>query len=99
LSASILFDNYNTIHLINSTSLLDTSTLKRLGLKNMIEAGISILLVIKCSKYIFKKYLKNKIDLVLSEIVIIKIFYINIISEVYLYKTRAWYNIVFLEYK
>jgi hypothetical protein len=55
----------------------------------MINAGILVLLVIKRNKYIFKKYLENRINPVLSEIVVIKSFYINIISETCLYITRT----------
>jgi hypothetical protein len=88
LSASILFNNYNTIYFINLIDLLDTSIFKYLNPENTIEAGILILLVIKRSKYIFKKYLENKISLVLSEIAVVKNFYINIILEIYLYATR-----------
>jgi hypothetical protein len=89
LLASILFDNYNTIYLVNLIDLLDISIFNYLGPENIIKAGILVLLVIKHNKYIFKKYLENRINLVLSEIVVIKKFHINIISEIRLYTARA----------
>jgi hypothetical protein len=92
LSASILFNNYSTTYLVNSVDLLDDSIFKRLGPENTIEAGISVLLVIKRGKHIFKKYLENRANLILSEIAVVKGFYINIVSEARLYTTRAWYN-------
>jgi hypothetical protein len=91
LSASILFDNGAT-YFVNLVNLLDASTFKCLGPENTIEAGILVLLIIGRSQYIFKKYLENKTDLVLSEIAVIKGFYINIVSEACLYVARTWYN-------
>jgi hypothetical protein len=72
--------------------LLDNNIFKCLGPEDTIEAGISVLLVIRHSKYIFKRYLENRVDLVLSEVTVVESFYINIVSETYLYATRAWYN-------
>jgi hypothetical protein len=92
LSASILFDNYGIIYFINSIDLLDDNIFKRSSPENIIEAGILVLLVIRRSKYIFKRYLENRINLVLSEITIVESFYVNIVSEARLYVTRAWYN-------
>jgi hypothetical protein len=89
LSASILFNNYNTTYFVNLVDLLDNNTFKHLGPENTIEVGTLVLLVIRHSKYIFKRYLENKIDLVLSEIAVVESFYVNIVSETRLYATRA----------
>ena len=86
LSASTLLDNYNAMHLINSKELLKLKSFIKVAYNKCIEASSFSLLILKYSKRVIKKALNNIAslnlkDLILLDIIIIKGFYINIISK------------------
>jgi hypothetical protein len=86
LLLSTLFDNYRVIHLVNDKSLLvPGSFVKSKGLEH-IEAGLSSLPIISRGTRVLKGLLDRAHgegikDLTLTDIAIIKGFYVNIISE------------------
>ena len=86
LSASMLLDNYSATHLINSKDLLKLKSFIKASYNKCVEAGSLSLLILGYSKRVIKKALNsiaspNSEDLTLLNIIIIKGFYINIISE------------------
>ena len=86
LFASILLDNYSAIHLINSKDLLKLESFIKVAYNKCIKANSFSFLILEYSKKVIKKALNsiaslNLKDLILSNIVIIKGFYINIIFE------------------
>ena len=94
LSQNILLDNYSTIYLVNSKNLINSSTFIKAKINNYIEAGITSLLIIRYSTYITKNIINKPIrpyikDLILYNIIVIKEFYINIISKAYLVEKKA----------
>jgi hypothetical protein len=94
LSASILLDNYSIIHLINSKDLLKLRSFIKALFNKYIEARSSSFPIFKRGIKVIKKAINkatslNIKDLHLSDIIIIKGFYINIIFEAYLNKIRV----------
>ena len=94
LSASTLLDNYNAIHLINSKELLELKSFIKVAYNKCVEASSFSLPILRYGKRVIKKALNsvaslNAEDLTLSDIIIIKGFYINIISEARLNKARV----------
>jgi hypothetical protein len=94
LFISTLFDNYNIIYLINSKELLELRSFIKVAYNEYIEANSFSFLILKYSKRVIKKVLNsvaslNSEDLTLSDIIIVKGFYINIISEARLNKVRV----------
>ena len=94
LSASTLLNNYSAIYLVNSKELLELKSFIKVAYKKYIEAGSFSFPILKYSKRVIKKVLNsvassNSEDLTLSDIVVIKRFYINIISEARLNKARV----------
>jgi hypothetical protein len=86
LSASTLLDNYSAIYLINNKKLLKLKSFIKVAYNKCIKAGSFSFLILRHSKRVIKKVLNsvanlNSEDLTLSDIIIIKGFYINIISE------------------
>jgi hypothetical protein len=86
LSQNILLDNYNTIYLVNNKDLINSGT--------FIKAKITSFLIIKYSIHIIKNIVNKPIglyikDLIFYNIIVIKGFYINIISEAYLVEKKA----------
>ena len=86
LSASILLDNYNVMHLVNSKDLLELGSFVKAFYNKCVEAGSLSLLILGCGKRVIKKALNsvaslNSEDLVLSNVIVVKGFYINIIFE------------------
>jgi hypothetical protein len=74
------------MHLVNSKELLMLRSFIKVAYNKCIEAGSFSFPILKYSKRVIKKVLNsiaslNLKDLTLSDIVIIKGFYINIISE------------------
>jgi hypothetical protein len=89
-------DNYSTIYLINSKDLIDSSIFIKVKIDNYIKAGITSLPIIGYSIRIIKNIINRPIEpytknLILYNIIIIKGFYINIISEACLAEKKAWY--------
>ena len=94
LSQNTLLDNYSTIYLVNSKNLINSSTFIKAKINNYIKARIINFLIIKYNTYIIKNIVNRPIelyikDLILYNIIVIKGFYINIISEAYLVKKKA----------
>jgi len=82
----MLLNNYNIIYLINSKELLKLKSFIKVAYNKCIEASSFSLLILKYSKRVIKKALNNIAslnlkDLILLDIIIIKGFYINIISK------------------
>jgi len=82
----MLLDNYNAIHLINSKELLKLRFFTKVAYNKCIEASSSSLLILGHSKRVIKKALNsiaslNLKDLTLLDIIVVKGFYINIISK------------------
>ena len=82
----MLLNNYNITHLINSKELLELSSFTKVAYNKCVEAGSFSLLILRYNKRVIKKALNNIAnlnlkDLTLSDIIVIKGFYINIISE------------------
>jgi hypothetical protein len=74
------------MHLINSKKLLELGSFIKVAYNKYIEAGSFSLLILRYNKRVIKKVLNSVIspnseDLTLSDIIIIKGFYINIISK------------------
>jgi hypothetical protein len=94
LFISTLLNNYSAIHLINSKELLKLRSFTKVAYNKYIKAGSFSFLILRYSKRVIKKVLNsitslNSEDLTLLDIIIIKGFYINIISEARLNKARV----------
>jgi hypothetical protein len=94
LFASTLLDNYSAIYLINSKELLMLKSFIKVAYNKCVEAGSFSFPILGYSKRVIKKVLNsvaslNSEDLTLSDIIIIKGFYINIISKARLNKARV----------
>jgi hypothetical protein len=86
LSASTLLNNYNATHLINSKELLELKSFTKVAYNECVKAGSFSLPILGRGKRVIKKVLNNiaspnSEDLTLSNIIVIKGFYINIVSE------------------
>ena len=84
------------MHLVNSKNLINSSTFIKAKINNFIEIEITSFLIIRYSIYIIKNTINRFIELytkklILYNIIVIKEFYINIISEVHLAEKKAWY--------
>jgi hypothetical protein len=87
---SILLDNYSIVYLINSKDLLKPSTFIKARFNKVIKASTSYILIASKKTCILRKILNKKeekiiANLVLSNIAIIKGFYINIVFKAYLF--------------
>jgi hypothetical protein len=94
LSTSTLLNNYNAIHLINNKELLELRSFIKVAYNKCIEAGSFSLLILGHSKKVIKKVLNNiaslnSEDLTLLNIIIVKGFYINIVSKARLNKVKV----------
>ena len=94
LFASTLLNNCSATHLVNSKELLKLRSFIKIAYNKCIKASSSSLPILGYSKRVIKKALNsiaslNSEDLTLLDIVIIKGFYINIISEARLNKARV----------
>jgi hypothetical protein len=82
------------MHLINSKELLKLKSFIKVAYNKCVEAGSFSFPILKYNKRVIKKVLNSAIslnseDLTLSDVIIIKGFYINIISEARLNKARV----------
>jgi hypothetical protein len=82
------------MHLVNNKNLINSNTFIKANINNYIKAGITSLLIIRYSTYIIKNVVNKPVrpyikDLILYNIIVIKGFYINIISEACLVKKKA----------
>jgi len=80
--------------LVNSKNLINSSIFIKVKINNYIEIEITSFLITKYSIYIIKNIVNRSIklyikNLILYNIIIIKRFYINIISEAYLIEKKA----------
>jgi hypothetical protein len=86
LFASTLLNNYSATHLINSKELLKLRSFIKVAYNKCVKAGSFSFPILGYSKRVIKKVLNNIIslnlkDLTLLDIIVVKGFYINIISE------------------
>jgi hypothetical protein len=94
LSASTLLNNCSVTHLINNKDLLKLGSFIKALFNKCVEVRSSSLQILGYSIKVIKKAINgaaspNIKDLHLFNIIIIKGFYINIISEAYLNKIRV----------
>jgi hypothetical protein len=94
LLASTLLDNYSAIYLINSKKLLELKSFIKVAYNKCIEASSFSFPILRYNKRVIKKALNSAIslnseDLTLLGIIVVKGFYINIISEARLNKARV----------
>jgi hypothetical protein len=94
LSQSTLLDNYSAMYLVNSKDLINSGTFIKAKIDNYVKAGITSLLIIRCSTYIIKNVINGFIgpctkDLILHNIIVIKKFHVNIIFEACLAEKKA----------
>jgi hypothetical protein len=86
LSTSMLLNNYSVIYLINSKELLELRSFIKVAYKKCVEASSFSFPILEYSKKVIKKALNsiislNSEDLILLNIIVIKGFYINIVSK------------------
>jgi hypothetical protein len=90
LLKSTLFDNYNTTYLVNNKKRLNKGSFVKLLIELVIKAKTFILLIIRRDTCIFKRLFNKRnskrVNLILRDVVIIKGFYINIVSEALFFK-------------
>ena len=91
LSASTLLNNYSAIHLINSKDLLELRSFIKALFNKCIEVRSLSLLILGRGTKVIKKAINgaagpNIKNLCLFDIIVIKGFYINIVSEARLNK-------------
>jgi len=94
LLASTLLDNYSAIYLVNSKDLLKLGSFVKALFNKCIEVRSSSFPILGYNIKVIKKAINgfagpNIKDLRLSDIIIIKGFYINIVSEARLNKIRV----------
>jgi hypothetical protein len=94
LLASTLLDNCSAIYLVNSKDLLKLKSFVKALFNKCIKAGSSSFLILGRSIKVIKKAINKAIspnieDLHLSDIIIIKGFYINIVFKACLNKIRV----------
>jgi hypothetical protein len=85
-----LFNNYNTIYLVNNKKRLDKGSFIKLLIELIIKEKTFILLIIRHGTCIFKGLFNKRdgkrVNLVLRDVVIIKGFYINIVLKALFFK-------------
>jgi hypothetical protein len=82
------------MYLVNSKDLINSSTFIKAKINNYIEAEITSFLIIRYNTYIIKNIINRPIelytkDLILYNIIVIKEFHVNIISEACLVEKKA----------
>jgi hypothetical protein len=82
------------MHLVNSKELLMLGSFTKAAYNECVEAGSFSLPILGHSKRVIKKVLNsvaspNSEDLTLSDIIVVKGFYVNIVSEARLNKARV----------
>jgi hypothetical protein len=90
LLESTLFNNYNATHLVNNKERLNKGSFVKLLIELVIKARTFILLISRRGTYTFKglfnKRDSKRVNLVLRDVVVIKGFYINIVSKALFFK-------------
>jgi hypothetical protein len=94
LLKSTLFNNYNTIYLVNNKERLNKGSFVKLLVELVIKARTFILLITRRGtrtfKGLFNKRDSKRVNLVLCNVVIVKGFYINIVLEALFFKKGVW---------
>jgi hypothetical protein len=91
LFTSTLLNNYSAMHLVNNKELLVLKSFIKVAYNKCVEANSSSFSILRHNKRVIKKVLNNAIslnseDLTLSDIIVVKRFYINIIFKARLNK-------------
>jgi hypothetical protein len=85
-----LFNNYDTIYLVNNKKRLNKSSFVKLLIELVVEARTFILLISRYNTYTFKGLFNKRdgkrVNLVLYDVVVVKGFYINIVSKALFFK-------------
>jgi hypothetical protein len=85
-----LFNNYNAIYLVNNKERLDKGNFVKLPVKLVVEARTFILLITRRGtrtfKRLFNKRDSKRVNLVLRDVVVVKGFYVNIVSKALLFE-------------
>jgi hypothetical protein len=94
LSQSTLLDNCGTMYLVNSKNLINSGTFIKAKINNYVKAGITSLPIIGYGTRIIKNVVNRPMgprtkDLILYDIIVIKGFHMNIISEACLAEKKA----------
>jgi hypothetical protein len=84
------------MYLVNSKNLINSGTFIKAKINNYVKVGITSLPIIRHGTRIIKNVINRPIgpctkDLILYNIIVIKEFHINIISEACLAEKKAWY--------
>jgi hypothetical protein len=87
----ILFNNYSTLYLVNSKDLIIISTFRSSSLNNIVEVGTQSIPIVSYKTRLIKGILNRLnslkiVNLKLLNIIVVKGFYINIISKALLFK-------------
>jgi hypothetical protein len=89
-----LFNNYNTIYLVNNKERLNKGSFVKLLVELVVKARTSILLITRRGTHTFKGLFNKRdgkrVNLVLYDVVIVKGFHINIVLEALLFKKGVW---------
>jgi hypothetical protein len=90
LLKSTLFNNCSATYLVNNKERLNKGSFVKLLVKLVVEARTFILLILRHDTYTFKELFNKRdskrVNLVLRDVVVVKGFYINIVSEALLFK-------------
>jgi wobble nucleotide-excising tRNase len=85
-----LFNNYNTIYLVNNKERLNKGSFIKLLIELVVKVKTFILLITRHDTYIFKRLFnkrdEKRVNLILYNVVIIKGFYINIVLKALFFK-------------
>ena len=94
LLKSTLFNNYNTIYLVNNKKRLNKGSFVKSLVELVIKVKTFILLIIRHDtrtfKGLFNKRDRKRVDLILRNVIIIKGFYINIVLKALFFKKGIW---------
>ena len=86
---SILFNLYRAIYLVNDINKFEPESVKKISKEDIIAAGVFYLPIITRGIWKLMEVLKGPSDIysnsILNNIMVISEFFINIISELYLY--------------
>jgi hypothetical protein len=90
LLESTLFNNYDVIYLVNNKERLNKGSFVKLLVELVVKARTFVLLITRHGtrtfKGLFNKRDGKRVNLVLRDVVVVKGFYINIVSEALLFE-------------
>jgi hypothetical protein len=94
LLESTLFNNYSAMYLVNDKERLDKGSFVKSPVELVVETRTSILLIIRRGtrtfKGLFNKRDGKRVNLVLRDVVVVKGFHVNIVSEALLFEKGVW---------